>query len=256
MIPNPNLKPPTCIYWVRGKCKHRDLCTFSHVHPDKPLIPPVCRNFNTPVGCRFRDQCCFLHTNDIKLKAQWIWKPTELKKMLRDGETIWQPPTKKPKFSPYWKKPSSKPHIGPTMKPNTGSSHPTVKDEESSVSSEHQCQNCHRMIPKTEAICSTCKQNGVTLPVANNEDKNKCMKCQQVILPNETLCISCTVQPQEHHVVYLNSKPLPVGWRREFDPKTNRYYYYNSVTRVSQWENPMHVRQTNWINPGNRAACA
>merc|ERR550534_2551876 len=105
------------------------------------------------------------------------------------------------------------------MKPVIGPLLPIVKDKGNSEPSEHQCQNCHRMIPETEEICDTCKQNGVTpmkITQASIWRKNKCSKCQQIIFGEETLCVSCSVQQQEQWK--LPPAQLPIGWTSKHDP--------------------------------------
>ncbi|CAN0377876.1 unnamed protein product, partial [Ectocarpus sp. 8 AP-2014] len=52
---------PPCRFFVLGKCKFGDSCTFSHDQRDGRL--PVCSFFEKNGSCRYGDDCKFLHGN-------------------------------------------------------------------------------------------------------------------------------------------------------------------------------------------------
>ncbi|CAB1098491.1 unnamed protein product [Ectocarpus sp. CCAP 1310/34] len=52
---------PPCRFFVLGKCKFGDSCTFSHDQRDGRL--PVCSFFEKNGSCRYGDDCMFLHGN-------------------------------------------------------------------------------------------------------------------------------------------------------------------------------------------------
>ena len=42
--------------------------------------------------------------------------------------------------------------------------------------------------------------------------------------------------------VEIVTQPQSGEWQKYLDPDTNNYYYYNTTTGVSQWENPLHIK--------------
>jgi len=50
-----------CVFFAKGSCKQGAMCQFSHDPNCEPAQLPLCRNFGSPMGCRFGDNCAFLH---------------------------------------------------------------------------------------------------------------------------------------------------------------------------------------------------